>query len=131
VRATYGHVQSGAYLVADCSSGPAYTIPGRQASNSQGAAAAAAVPGPGAYDPAETHKGPAYSLAGRPPASGEAGAVDGPGPGTYDVAVAGSAGPAWTMGAKVPAGADTGEDSTMIVCVVGAVDTQGVLTNGG
>lgn len=109
---------TGAYLVADCSSGPAYTIPGRPAANGQ--EAAAAVPGPGAYDPAELHKGPAYSLAGRPAGIGQAGGGpgdDGPGPGAYDVAVAESAGPAWTMGAKVLASADTGEDSnTEMVC---------------
>lgn len=107
---------AGAYLAADCSSGPAYTIPGRPAANSQGAPAAA-VPGPGAYDPTQPPKGPAYSLAGRPTGGGQAGAADGPGPGAYDVAVAESAGPAWTMGAKVMAGADTGENSS-ISCVV-------------
>jgi hypothetical protein len=106
---------AGAYLVADCSNGPAYTIPGRPAANSQDAAAAA-VPGPGAYDPTELTKGPAYSLAGRTAAVGQAGGDDGPGPGAYDVAVAESAGPAWTMRAKVLAGCDTGEDLAVSMC---------------
>lgn len=86
---------------------PAYTIAGKLTASVDAAAAAAAEVGPGSYDVTAAYvaaatAAPAFTLAGKWKLEGGAFAgVDSPGAGAYDVADAGPAGPAYSIGMRL------------------------------